>query len=151
MDWYKLTAEDTVEELDSDPSQGLSSVEIEQRLARHGPNMLDEGSRISPWRLLFNQFKEVMVIILIIAAIFSLFLGATLDAVIIIAIVFLNAALGFSQEFRAEKAMSALKQMAVPTVRVRRDGDEARSHRGTRRVGGQRLVAAGVGRSKLGA
>ena len=49
MDWYKLTAEETVEKLKSDPSLGLSSVEVEQRLARYGPNMLVEGSRISPW------------------------------------------------------------------------------------------------------
>ena len=123
MDWYKLTAEETVEKLASDPKQGLSSAEIEQRLARYGPNMLVERSGISLWRILFNQLKEVMVIILIIAAVVSLILGETLDAVIIITIVFLNAALGFTQEYRAEKAMSALKKMSVPTVRVRRDGD----------------------------
>ncbi len=123
MDWYKLTADETVKKLASDPAFGLSSAEIEQRLERYGPNIIVEGNKISPWRILFNQLKEVMVIILIIAAIVSLILGETLDAVIIISIVFLNAALGFFQEYRAEQAMSALKQLAVPTVRVRRNGD----------------------------
>ncbi|MGD8586477.1 MAG: cation-translocating P-type ATPase [Chloroflexota bacterium] len=122
MDWYKLTLEETVKELETDPEKGLTSAEAKTRLERYGRNELIERGRISPWRILFNQFKELMVIILIIAAIVSLALGETIDTIVIVAIVILNAAIGFSQEYRAEQAMAALKRMAVPTVRVRRDG-----------------------------
>ncbi len=122
MDWYKLTTEEVVKELDTDAQNGLAAAEARARLERYGSNELIERGGISPWRILFNQFKELMVIILIIAAIVSLVLGETIDTVVIVAIVILNAAIGFSQEYRAEQAMAALKRLAVPTVRVRRDG-----------------------------
>ena len=76
----------------------------------------------SPWLILWEQLTGLMVVILIVAAVVSGVLGDWKDAIAILAIVVLNAVLGFSQEFRAEKAMAALKQLAVPTVRVRRDG-----------------------------
>jgi Ca2+-transporting ATPase len=123
MNWYKLSVEEAVKELATDPENGLTSAEARTRLERHGPNELVERGGIKPWRILFNQFTELMVIILIAAAIISLLLDETLDAVVILAIVLLNAAIGFSQEYRAEQAMAALKRLAVPTVRVRRDGE----------------------------
>jgi Ca2+-transporting ATPase len=91
-------------------------------LDEHGPNELVERGLKSSWRILLEQFTGLLVIILIVAAVVSVVLGDWKDATAILAIVLLNAALGFSQEFRAEKAMAALKQLAVPTVRVRRDG-----------------------------
>ncbi|MFN2221531.1 MAG: cation-transporting P-type ATPase, partial [Candidatus Promineifilaceae bacterium] len=102
---------------ETDPEKGLTSDEAKTRLERYGRNELIERGRISPWRILFNQFKELMVIILIIAAIVSLALGETIDTIVIVAIVILNAAIGFSQEYRSEHAMAAMKRMAVPTVR----------------------------------
>jgi Ca2+-transporting ATPase len=91
-------------------------------LAEHGPNELVERGLKSPWRILWEQLTGLMVVILIVAAVVSGALGDWKDAIAILAIVVLNAVLGFSQEFRAEKAMAALKQLAVPTVKVRRDG-----------------------------
>ncbi|MCU0586323.1 MAG: HAD-IC family P-type ATPase, partial [Desulfobacterales bacterium] len=79
---------------------------------------------ISPWEIFFGQFKNFLIILLIIATVISLFLGETLDAIIIFAIVIASALLGFYQEFRAEKAMEALKAMSSPTASVLRDGEE---------------------------
>jgi Ca2+-transporting ATPase len=120
--WYNLPAAEVVERLDSDAERGLSDDEAARRLAEHGPNELVERGGTSPWRMLLEQFTSAMVIVLILAAIVSAALGDFRDATVILAIVVLNAALGFSQEYRADKAMRALKQLAVPTVRVRRSG-----------------------------
>jgi Ca2+-transporting ATPase len=76
----------------------------------------------SPWKILLEQLTNIMTIILIIAAVLSFFLGDVLDAGVILAIVVLNALLGFRQEYRAEQSMAALKQLAVPVVKVRREG-----------------------------
>lgn len=123
MDWYKLSVEETKERLDVDLAYGLSSEGARERLERHGPNELEEQDAVSSWRILLRQFQELMVIILIVAAIVSLALGEIIDTVVIMAIVFINAAIGYSQEQRAEEAMAALKKMAIPIVRVRRDGE----------------------------
>ena len=121
-DWYQQKVEDVIAALEADPEEGLSSAEAERRLEEVGLNELEERGMKSPWRILYEQFTEVMVVILIIAAVISLALGEYTDAVAIMTIVVLNAALGYSQEYRAEQAIAALKKMAVPTVRVRRDG-----------------------------
>jgi Ca2+-transporting ATPase len=122
MDWYKLTLEETAQELKTDSAAGLTSEEAVRRLQQFGPNELIDRGGPGTLTILLNQFKELMVIILIIAAIVSLLLGEIVDFVVIMAIVIINAALGFSQEYRAEQAMAALKKLAVPTVRVRRGG-----------------------------
>ncbi len=87
-----------------------------------GPNELVERGIKSPWAILLEQFTGIMVVILIISAVVSVILGETIDALVIMIIVVLNAILGFTQEYQAEQAMAALKRMAVPHVRVRRDG-----------------------------
>ena len=122
MDWYKITAKETLQSLGTNAETGLTSTEVKERLDRYGPNELIERGKKSAWWILLEQFKEVMVIVLIIAAIVSALLGEYTEVVVILAIVVLNAILGFSQEYRAEQAMAALKKMAVPSVRVRRDG-----------------------------
>jgi Ca2+-transporting ATPase len=122
MNWHVLETAEVLARLEADPEHGLSQAEAQRRLAEHGPNELIEGRLKSPWRILWEQLTALMVVILIIAAVVSAALGDYRDAVAIIAIVVLNAVLGFSQEYRAEKAMAALKKLAVPTVKVRRDG-----------------------------
>ena len=122
MNWYKLPISEALQKLGTNPQEGLSGDEIRVRLEQRGPNELVEKAGKEPWRIFLDQFKEIMVVILIVAALVSAALGEWLEVVVILAIVVLNAILGFTQEYRAEKAMAALKKMAVPTVRVRRGG-----------------------------
>lgn len=121
-EWYKQTAQQVVQELETDIEHGLSQDVVARRREQYGPNELTERGGPNPWRILLSQFTETMVIILLIAAAISAFLGEYTDAVVILAIVVLNALLGFRQEYQAEQAMEALKKLAVPSVRVRRDG-----------------------------
>ena len=121
-EWYRKATEEVLSLLSSDPEAGLDPAEAQRRLAEYGPNELVERGLKSPWLILWEQLTGLMVVILIVAAVVSGALGDWKDAIAILAIVVLNAVLGFSQEFRAEKAMAALKQLAVPLVKVRRDG-----------------------------
>ena len=109
-------------ELETDAAAGLSQAEAARRLAEYGRNELVGTGAKSPWLILWEQLTAFMVVILIIAAILSALLSDYKDAIAIGAIVVLNAPLGFSQEYRAENAIAALKKVAVPSVRVRRDG-----------------------------
>ncbi|MCH7588074.1 MAG: cation-translocating P-type ATPase [Chloroflexi bacterium] len=120
--WHTADTIDVLDQLHVDPEQGLSAHEVEQRLREHGPNELIERGLKSPWLILWEQVTAIMVVVLIIAAVVSLLLGDQLDAIVILAIVVLNAILGFVQEYRAERAMAALKRMAAPLVKVRREG-----------------------------
>ncbi|MGQ9501047.1 MAG: cation-translocating P-type ATPase [Anaerolineae bacterium] len=121
-DWYRLDFSEVLARLQTDLDQGLSQTEVERRLGEYGPNELIERGLKSPWLILWEQLTALMVLILIVAAIVSAALGDYKDAAAIGAIIVLNAALGFIQEYRAEKAILALKKLAVPRVRVRRDG-----------------------------
>ncbi len=103
-------------------ADGLSDREAEKKLLEHGPNLLSGKKKISPLKLLFSQFTDIMVIILMISTVISAFMGEMTEAVTIIAIVVLNAVLGFVQEFRTEKTMEALKSLAAPAARVIRNG-----------------------------
>lgn len=120
--WHRWSVEVVCESVQSNPATGLSSAEAAERLQQHGPNELVERAGKGPVRILWEQFSSVLVLILIAAAVISGFLGKPTEAIAISAIVVLFAVLGFIQEYRAERAMAALKQLAVPSVRVRRDG-----------------------------
>lgn len=119
---HAQTAAEVLADLDSAP-EGLSTAEAHARRVVHGPNELRETISRPVWRMLLAQFVEPMILILVGAAGLSLFLGDVTEAVAILAIVALFGVLGFLQEYRAEKAMAALKQLASPSVRVRRDGE----------------------------
>ncbi|MFV9671962.1 MAG: cation-translocating P-type ATPase [Acidimicrobiia bacterium] len=105
--------------------RGLTALEATQRLTAIGPNELQAPERTSPWALLAAQFRNVLIIILLIAVALSAALGHGLEAIIIGVIVVFAALLGFVQEYRAERAIEALREMAAPTARVLRDGDES--------------------------
>jgi Ca2+-transporting ATPase len=109
--------------LDTDAGTGLSAAEAAGRLARFGPNELLERDRKPTWRLFVEQFTNTMIIVLMIAALVTALIGELKDTVVIMAIVILNGVIGFIQEFRAERAMAALKQMTSPSARVLRDGE----------------------------
>jgi len=121
-DWYEEDAADALRALSVDASRGLSEAEAARRLAEYGPNELVEYGVKSPWRILREQMTATMVVLLLVATVVSALVGDYKDALVILALVFINALLGFSQEYRAERAMAALKRWAVPTVKVRRDG-----------------------------
>ncbi|MBI4482964.1 MAG: cation-translocating P-type ATPase [Acidobacteria bacterium] len=120
--WYQLDAAGVLQRLGVDAARGLSPSEATRRLAEHGTNELIERRLKSPWRIWWEQLTATLVVILIVAALLSAALGDYKDTAAIISIILLNAFLGFSQEFRAEKAMAALKKLAVPVVKVRRGG-----------------------------
>jgi Ca2+-transporting ATPase len=124
--WHALPASDAIALLDADPEHGLSSEEAARRLERWGPNVLPEA-RPAPWyRRLLEQFTQFLIVVLLMAAAVSLLLGERLDALAILGIVALNGALGFVQEFRAERALQALQSMAAPAATVLRDGQHVR-------------------------
>ncbi|GAB2867404.1 cation-translocating P-type ATPase [Nocardioides pacificus] len=106
-----------------DTPLGLTSEEAERRLAEHGPNQLDEAPREPRWRAFLRQFQDLLIIILLIAAVVSLVVTQEIKTPIAIAVVvLLNATIGFVQEARAEASLAALRDMVVTTARVRRDG-----------------------------
>ena len=120
-DWHQLSSEDALAEL-SVTRGGLDPQVAAARLVEHGSNELIDTGSTSPWRLIWQQISAVMVLILIGAALLSLVLGKYLEAGAIGAIVLLFTLLGFYQEHRADRAIAALRKMAVPTVRVMRGG-----------------------------
>ncbi len=122
-DWYRITSDEALSLAGTPSRDGLSEDEAARRLAEYGPNELAESGVKNPWRILAEQFTSLLIVILIIAAIASAVLGDYEDAIAILAIVILNAILGFRQEYRAEKTMLALRQLATPVVRVRRAGE----------------------------
>jgi Ca2+-transporting ATPase len=119
--WHQLEPEEAVRQLKSS-DKGLASLEAQKRYQHYGPNELVEKPRKSPWVMFLDQFKDFMILVLIAAAIVAGVIGEAVDSIAIAVIVLLNAVLGFVQEYRAEKAMAALKKMAAPSAVVIRDG-----------------------------
>jgi Ca2+-transporting ATPase len=120
--WHRLSVAEVAARLETSPDAGLSSEEAAQRLAAHGPNELEAADVIAPWQILLAQFKNVLI--LLVAVGFSAVLGHVTEAVVISVIVVFAAMLGFVQEYRAERAIEALRQMAAPNATVVRDGKE---------------------------
>jgi Ca2+-transporting ATPase len=121
MNWHRLSVQETFEFLGTN-QYGLNTSAARERLLKTGPNELEEGKKKSIGSILLSQFKDVMILILMAAAIISGIIGDITDTIVILVIVLLNAIVGFIQEYRAEKAMQALKQMAATEARVLRDG-----------------------------
>ncbi len=121
--WYSFKVEDVLTRF-ATGMDGLSSGEAARRLAQYGPNELQAVRHISPWQILLAQFKNVLIVILLVATALSAFLGEGVDAIAIAVIVLFAVGLGFIQEYRAERAIEALQQMAAPTASVLRDGEE---------------------------
>ena len=121
--WHTLTIDEAFQQLGSQKA-GLSTGEATERLLRYGANELQAPQRISPWEILLEQFKNVLILILLGATVISLLLGDIVESVVIAIIVLFAVVLGFVQEYRAERAIEALRQMAAPTATVRRQGVE---------------------------
>jgi Ca2+-transporting ATPase len=125
LPWHAMSAQDALNVLRSDRVQGLDDHAVLRRRADYGENVLQDAVRRSPIRILLAQFTDVMVLVLLGAAAIAALLGEPEDIAAIVAIILLNAALGFVQEYRAEQAMAALGAMAAPSARVRRHGSES--------------------------
>ncbi len=122
--WHSLDVNSAIKELEVEASRGLAPQEAARRLVQYGPNELTQEEKTSPWQLFFNQFKNILIVILIVATILSAFVGEYVDAIIIGVIIMFCGVLGFVQEYRAERALDALKSMLTPMITVLRDGQE---------------------------
>jgi Ca2+-transporting ATPase len=123
--WHIESIEEVKNKLDVDPAKGLSEDEAKNRLQDFGKNELEEKKGKSPFRIFISQFNDFMIWILIAAALISgIILREITDAIVIIVILLINSVLGFVQEYRAEKALQALKELASPTALVLRSGSE---------------------------
>ncbi len=122
--WHSIEAPEVLKELNTDPRHGLTDDEAKRRLEEYGYNELRKEEGVSPLTLFFNQFRNILILILLIAIILSALVGEVVDAAIIGVIVVFCAVLGFVQEYRAERALEALKKMLTPTITVLRGGKE---------------------------
>ncbi|WP_028451558.1 cation-translocating P-type ATPase [Chitinilyticum aquatile] len=122
--WHALPADEVFARLGSSPA-GLGPDECAERLASHGPNQLREKTPRPAWRRFADQFRNLLVIVLLAAGVLAAVVGDLKDAAVIVAVTLINATLGFIQENRAEAALAALKAMLAQTARVRRDGQNS--------------------------
>jgi len=122
--WHSMEPAQVLKELNTDPHQGLTEDEVKSRLEKYGYNELKKEEGVSPFTLFINQFKNILIIILLIATGLSAVVGETFDAALILVIVVFCAVLGFIQEYRAERALEALKKMLSPAITVLRGGKE---------------------------
>ena len=122
--WHTLEVAHAAQQLGVDLSSGLACQEAQSRLASVGPNRLAGPPPRSPWRLFFSQFKSVLILVLFAAAALAALIGNLKDAGVILAVVVINALVGFYQEYRAEKSLTALRKMLPLRAYVRRGGDK---------------------------
>jgi len=122
-DFYNLSVRESLEFLNSD-TNGLSEKEADLRLQKYGRNQLKKTRQFLALRVFFNQFKSLLIIILILAMTLSIFLGEKIDAIAIFVVIILNTILGFIEEYKAEKSIDSLKQLETLQVLVLRDGIE---------------------------
>ena len=120
--WYEKTAQQTLDELNVTDG-GLSAAEAARRLEQYGENKLSEGKKKSALQVFAEQFKDLLVIILVAAALISLASGQSESTLVIFAVLLLNAVLGTVQYLKAEKSLESLKAMSAPTAKVLRNGE----------------------------
>ncbi len=123
MKWYQREVEDILRKLETSV-KGLTEAEAAERIQEFGPNKLAEEGQISRLKLLLHQFTSPLIYVLMIAAVVTFFLQEYKDTGVIVAVIVLNAVIGYSQELKAEKNVRALKKLIVPKARVIREGRE---------------------------
>ncbi|MBE3593206.1 MAG: calcium-translocating P-type ATPase, SERCA-type [Thermoanaerobacter sp.] len=141
--YWNMDVEEIKKELETDDKNGLTQEQANERLFKYGKNVLKEKKKKSIFSLFLEQFKDYMVLILIIASIISFFLGETIDASIILVVVILNALLGTIQENKAEKSLEALKKLSQPLAKVIRDGKVMEVEASSLVIGDVVLIEAG--------
>lgn len=126
--WYTMDVQETIKKLKTNAITGLSEVEANERLEKYGENVLKEKKKENIFIRFLKQFNDFMIIILIVASIISAVMayldgsGDYIDSIIIISIVIFNAVMGLIQEEKAEKSLEALRKMAAPIAKVKREG-----------------------------
>jgi Ca2+-transporting ATPase len=120
--WWAEGPREAADALGVDPDTGLTGAEVDARRRQFGPNELDEEPVRARWRIFLAQFANTMIVVLLAAMVVTVLIGEVTDAIVIGAIVILNAIIGFAQEYRAEQAMIALRRMSSPSARVIREG-----------------------------
>ena len=123
MKWYQFDENEVFNKIGTS-EEGLSELEVKKRLEQHGHNKLPEGARISRLKILLHQFTSPLIYILMVAAVVTAFLGEYIDTGVIVAVLILNAVIGYFQEYKAETSVRALKSMVVPRARAVREGKE---------------------------
>ncbi len=118
--WHNLSTNDVLKEIKSTPG-GLSGDEVQRRLAEYGPNELEAKKKVPAIVFFLRQFKDIMILVLVAAAVISAFIGEVTDTIVIVVIILINAIIGFVQEHMSEKAMDALKKMAAQHAQVLRN------------------------------
>ena len=121
--WFSKSKDDVTKELNVNPSTGLTTQEAKARLEKYGPNKLKGKPKKSLITLFFAQLKDMLIYVLLAAAVITIFIGEYVDAIIILIVVLINAIIGVVQEAKAEKAVEALQKMTTPKSLVRRDGE----------------------------
>ncbi|MBP1752488.1 MAG: ATPase, P-type (transporting), superfamily, subfamily [Geobacteraceae bacterium] len=124
QNWHTYDTDEVVRQLETNASTGLTAVESVRRLAVYGPNELQAATPVSKWSILLEQFRNILILILLIAAAVSAFLGHDTEAIVIVVIMLFTVLLGFMQEYRAERALDALHRMAAPVALVVRNGEQ---------------------------
>jgi len=122
--WHSKEIIQILKELDVEPDYGLTDEEVKNRLKKYGYNEIQVEPKKSPFKIFINQFKNILIIILLIAVFFSAIIGHIIDTIFIVLMVLLCVLLGFIQEYKAEKALEALKRMLSPTITVIRNGEQ---------------------------
>lgn len=123
MNWHSLDVDDVLEELNASPRDGLSQDDARRRLDEHGPNRLEEEERAGPLRRFLRQFKDALIYVLLAAALLTALMQHWIDTGVILAVVIINAIIGFVQEGKAEQALESIREMLSLEARVLRDSD----------------------------
>ncbi len=121
-DYYKQNVSNIADKFNVDPENGLNKDEVEKRLKKYGKNKLKEKKGVSAWEVLIDQFKDIIVILLLVAAIIAFLIGDFVEGFAVLGVIVLNAAFGFVTEYKAEKSLEALKEMVSPSAKVIREG-----------------------------
>src|SRR3989337_3149290 len=127
MNWYQFNIKEIMQKLGTS-EEGLTDNEATERLKQYGPNKLIEEEKISKLKILFHQFKSPLIYILLVAAVVTALLKEYIDTSVIMAVLTLNAIIGYMQEYKAEQGVRALKKMLIPKARVLRNGKENEIH-----------------------
>ncbi|MEK7733570.1 MAG: HAD-IC family P-type ATPase, partial [Planctomycetota bacterium] len=143
MNWYQLHVKEIMQKLGTS-EEGLTDNEVSKRLQQYGLNKLVEEEKISRLKILFHQFTSPLIYILLVAAVVTALLKEYVDTSVIMAVVILNAVIGYIQEYKAEQGVRALKKMLIPKARVLRNGKEKEIHSEQLVPGDVVLLASGT-------